>query len=610
MATDPVRVRVRPSLRIVLLAWAAVTVVGTLVIASVVAIPQRPAPDASARRWAFAALDAMRRQAPLPAPPASAEGYRAAGPIVVEAYQRGRLVRAERLSPVLSEAVTGAAAAFSGAGGLAAHPGWSREARAPLRFAIAIPTGTGPLLDWIPGLSLFALVPLKEGVVAQRPGTDSELWLTPHAVWASGLLDRAVVTPIPDLSFGLDLGRLRALIAARMGLEQAYRGRLRRFAAVTWTRDPYPGPDAISRPVLAEAVREAVTFLVRHQDPSGRFAYRYDARADRQRPGYSLARHAGTTFFLAQAARTFGLAEARLGARRALRWVQRAALSRCGPHPCVGRQGIVTLGATALTALAAAEFLRGGESAPVAKLLDGLTDHLRAMQRPDGELMHDYDRKRSRAIDRQHMYYSGEAALALLRAHRVTSDPRNVSVVRALMGHLTGSGWRFFGSRYFYGEEHWTCQAAAAAADRMPVHEGIEFCLRWLAWQGRLQYRAGQTPWPASGSYGVGPVLLPRITAIASRVEAGVPVLRVARAQGSETAWLEAQLQRSVRALLRFRWAPGPVHLVADPAAALGGFPGTQASFEVRNDFVQHAGSALLAWWTHMGEAPSPPARP
>jgi len=34
----------------------------------------------------------------------------------------------------------------------------------------------------------------------------------------------------------------------------------------------------------------------------------------------------------------------------------------------------------------------------------------------------------------------------------------------------------------------------------------------------------------------------------------------------------------------------------ADPFAARGGFPATQGSLEVRNDFVQHAGSAMLAW--------------
>jgi hypothetical protein len=44
------------------------------------------------------------------------------------------------------------------------------------------------------------------------------------------------------------------------------------------------------------------------------------------------------------------------------------------------------------------------------------------------------------------------------------------------------------------------------------------------------------------------------------------------------------------------RWSPGPVHLLANPAAALGGFPATQASLDVRDDFVQHAGSAMLLW--------------
>jgi hypothetical protein len=33
-----------------------------------------------------------------------------------------------------------------------------------------------------------------------------------------------------------------------------------------------------------------------------------------------------------------------------------------------------------------------------------------------------------------------------------------------------------------------------------------------------------------------------------------------------------------------------------DPRAAFGGVPGSPESLDVRNDFVQHAGSAMLLW--------------
>jgi hypothetical protein len=86
------------------------------------------------------------------------------------------------------------------------------------------------------------------------------------------------------------------------------------------------------------------------------------------------------------------------------------------------------------------------------------------------------------------------------------------------------------------------------------------------------------------------------LTAVASRVEAGAQLYRLARDRGLPTGELRAQLEASLSLLLRMRWSPGPIHLLADPAGALGGVPGTQASLEVRNDFVQHAGSAMLLW--------------
>ena len=51
-----------------------------------------------------------------------------------------------------------------------------------------------------------------------------------------------------------------------------------------------------------------------------------------------------------------------------------------------------------------------------------------------------------------------------------------------------------------------------------------------------------------------------------------------------------------MESLMRWQWRPGPTHLLADPAGAEGGFPGSPLELLVRNDYVQHSGSALLAW--------------
>jgi hypothetical protein len=130
----------------------------------------------------------------------------------------------------------------------------------------------------------------------------------------------------------------------------------------------------------------------------------------------------------------------------------------------------------------------------------------------------------------------------------------------------------------------------------MEMKSALDFCLRWGRWQERLQYRGGTTPWDVEGAFGAGPVLLPRVTTAAARVEALVPIYQVLAPTGRDLRSTRELIERSLGLLLRMRWAPGPAHLFARPAAALGGMPSTAAELRSRVDMVQHAGSAFLVW--------------
>lgn len=263
---------------------------------------------------------------------------------------------------------------------------------------------------------------------------------------------------------------------------------------------------------------------------------------------------------------------------------------------CVVHFGRADVGSAALTVVAAAELLTKEEDPLARRLVEGLSAFLRAQQREDGELMHEYDLDAQAPIDVQHLYYSGEAAFALLKAHEATGDEENLHAAQRLMTHLTGSGWDFFGSRYYYGEEHWTCIAAGEARDRGASDEAVDFCRRWYEWNDVLQFRDGETPWPVEGGYGVGPLILPRLTPVGSRTEAFIGTYELMSARGLDTDGVRAVVERGLGQLLRWRWSPGPTHLFADPAAAFGGIPETMVNLDSRNDFVQHAGSAWIRW--------------
>lgn len=581
--------------------WALATGLGALFVHCQARIDPGPMPDAEAAGWAFSALEAVRRGDDPPAAPPSASSFRGVGPIFVIAWTRGRPLVRHVGTRNLAETIVAAGEAFAHDRELAVQPGWGRDSAAAesLRFTVEVTRGEAPVWFGVPFIENLDVVPLREGLHLSLDGEDA--YITPEELRAADVYDVGVATPIPDLTIGVDVVSLVGQLARSLGRdeEDADEGTVTRLWASALAAESYPDRVEVTEEALREAVVEGAEFLLRHMRPDGRYTYLYDARTGRERPaGYNLPRHSGTTYFLAQVHHLHGMPAAREGARRALAWVKNTRIRHCGGPAlwCVEQNGVVEMGSSALTALAAAEFLKSGDDPMVRELLDNVTAHIRAMQREDGELMHLYDLRAQQPIDEQLMYYSGEAALALLSAHEVTDNPADLEAARRLMTHLTGAGWSFLGSRYYFGEEHWTCIAAGAASDRIDSPEAVDFCRRWAEFNRHVQYGEGETPWDSTGAYGVGPLIVPRLTPVASRSEAFISTYVAARRAGIDDPALRRQIEAGLGMLLAHRWAPGPTHLMADPAGARGGIPATPVDLTVRNDFVQHACSAMIRW--------------
>jgi hypothetical protein len=352
-----------------------------------------------------------------------------------------------------------------------------------------------------------------------------------------------------------------------------------------------------------EDVREgavgAARFLARGVDAEGRFRYLVDAPSNRTLAGYDWPRHAGATYYLAQVAALSGDPQMGWAALRAAGWMREHAMVKCGGALCIGSERVVDVGSTALAILAFVEIARTKLDPGYALVVPRLTTFVRGQQRSNGDFMHQYDRETQSAIDIQLIYYTGEAALALSRAHALLGDPLDLESASRALEYLVGPGWSFFGSRYYFGEEHWTCQAMDDMWDRAPNRAALDFCLRWHAFGRTVQYAAGDTPYDAEGAYGFGPLTTPRLTPAGSRSEAAIATLeaaRKARVPQAELLPLETQIRRSLAMLLRHQFRPGPRHLLADPAAVEGAMPATEVDWQLRIDFAQHAGGALLRW--------------
>jgi hypothetical protein len=428
--------------------------------------------------------------------------------------------------------------------------------------------------------------------------------VTPDEILSRQIYDHGLHIPAIGITLGLDTGALVTMIADKLKtspdavLEEAS---LRRIRVERKSGSARPRITAAN--LRPEDVREAViagaNYLARGVSPEGRFRYNVSAPTNHDLGGYDWPRHAGATYFVAQVAAMTHDPDLADASRRAATLMTATGLSVCGGLPCVGDEDRIGLGSTALAVVALAEIVEKKIDANFVLHLVGLTRFLRSQQRPDGEFMHFYDRAAGRPVDVQGLYYSSEATLALAKAYRITKDPADLEAAVRALRHLVGPAWSFFGNRYYYGEEHWTCQALGVLWPYAPDRQALDFCLRWQAFGRAIQQREGDSLFDADGSISVGPVITPRLTPVASRCEAAVATIDVARRAGvaaEEIAVLDEQLRRALALLLRQQFRPGPRHLFKSPEAVEGAMPGSEVDWELRIDYTQHTGSALVRW--------------
>jgi hypothetical protein len=450
----------------------------------------------------------------------------------------------------------------------------------------------------------MSFVPGRDGIAATIAGRTA--YVTPDELLSRQAYDKGETLSGVQLTMGLDMPIALALLSERLGttardlLERADVRRVRVVRTVPGVAPPRAAaPDAITDDDVRAATISAGRYLARGVDAEGRFRYLVDAPTNRTLSGYDWPRHAGATYFVAQIAALSRDPDVAYAALRAASYLRDHAIVSCGATRCVGDGARVDVGSAALTVMAFVEVVRAQLDAGYALFVPPLTAFLRAQQRPDGEFMHEYDREANRPVDVQLLYYSGEAALALSRANSLLGDARDLEAATRALDYLAGPAWNFFGSRYYWGEEHWTCQAMDDLWDRAPNRRALDFCLGWEAYCRQLQYGPGDTPFDGDGAYGFGPVLTPRLTPAGSRTEAAIATLEAARRAGvgeAERHLLESQIRRSLALLLRQQFRPGPTHLFADPTAVEGALPGSEVDWQLRIDYAQHAGSAMVRW--------------
>ena len=475
--------------------------------------------------------------------------------------------------------------------------------------------GEGPLMTTSLAFDM-GLVPGRDGVKATI-GTKTA-YATVDDLMSAQAYDRGHLWVEASFGWGTHKGLVLAILGEQLGIsgqEVLAQAKLRRvrFERKDWrpsrtsVKPPADRPahleaKDLTRPLVLDALHEAAIHLARDVDAStGRFRYMIDAPTNQTLPGYNWPRHSGATFFLAQAAAITNDAYVRHMALRSAARLRDEMMRPCGKERCITEdQPMAEIGSSALALIAFTEIARTKADLSYTKEIAELASFLRSQQRPDGEFMHLYDRGQNHPVDVQYLYYSGEATLGLARAHAVLGNPADLEAAKRALSHISGSGWSFFGSRYYFSEEHWTCQAVSELWDRAPDRDALAFCSRWHEYQRRLQYGPDDSPFDADGAFGFGPLVSPRVTPASSRGEAAGALLDVLLRDGSGNADVtqltRTEFERALAFVIRHQFHPGPAYLFADPVAVRGALPGSPVDWQLRIDYAQHAGCMMARW--------------
>lgn len=556
-----------------------------------------------------------------PEHPALARPLAKRGPAIVSVWLDGqRAVRVEGHGATIADAVHSAAKRLTQAPALRAL---SPADRTRARVQVDLVVARGPIMTLQPFLAL-GVVPGVDGLGARRH--DGEVLLTAdELVQADFLSAKSPSALLPKLRIGLDFVHADAALARRAALPPGGWGqapkeyfRLRAESVIERPRAERelgplpllsgfpPGPEG-TRESLLEAARNGGSYLLAHLDDEGRFAYEVNLRSGETtdpRAPYSLPRHAGTTYFLAQLLGMTHDPTLRAGVERALeRMAELVSQGGCaGQTPagarfaCLVEAGAsANLGSTALAVVALAEYRRATRDPRYDDLHRALVEWLLLMAHEDGTFSHLYDVPRGvRDEVTQLAYFSGEAALALLRTHDVLGDPRALRAAEKALDKIMG-WYDFFAGQFFFGEEHWTCIAAEAAWPYVRHDRYRAFCSDYAAFLRRQQFSATDVPArpELAGAYGVTPFLVPSNTPVGSRSEAMISAYLLTQHHGKPDERIRQQVLGAMGYLLTQQIRPeNDFALVGSNLH--GGVPQSRIHALVRIDFVQHACSAML----------------
>ncbi len=353
--------------------------------------------------------------------------------------------------------------------------------------------------------------------------------------------------------------------------------------------------------LLLEAARLGGEYLARSVKADGSFVYSYRPKTDDVPNKYNVVRPAGTVYSLLELYQVPGAQELRDAAERAIGYLRRAARPCAGSASqasCVVEGGYVKLGSNALAIVALAKHAEATGSEHHREWTRDLARWLLITQSDAGEFkVHKQSLSTGKNERFISQYYPGEALLALLRGGGVVQGTQPEHEPTWLDAAARGARWlievRDRGvSVDRLNHDHWLLYALDDLHRAQPDAIYLSHAERITsAILGSQNHKPTYRDW--LGSY----YRPPRSTPTATRSEGLTAAYRMQRDFGDSKSASDilAAIELGIRFQLQTQFRPESALYLPNPRRALGGFHRSLTNYEIRNDYVQHNISSLLA---------------
>jgi hypothetical protein len=394
-----------------------------------------------------------------------------------------------------------------------------------------------------------------------------------------------------------------------------------RLRTASWVRSPSGQPVRLLRihphedvdPSVADQVLTRAVMAAEHLAstvlPDGRIRYRFEPGPGRERRGENLLRHAGSTYSVVQAYARTRHEPWREAAARALGYLLTKTATDVRTGPYGGGQGRyvvegshIKLGGAGLALVALSNWQAVTGGAEYAEQAREFATFLLSQQQQSGEFVYFANKEPGGPPrDDTSAYYPGEAVLGLVSWYEIDPDPRWLDTARRGADWLIDVRDKGKGPNQL-DNDHWLMIALDRLHQQTKDPRYLEHSQRLSeavrAQHARLQPHVRRHPDYRGGYYEP-----PRATPASTRAEGLVAVIELLDRNGVAHD-LRPLLYETVQHTLRSQYLPATSYWMSDPSKVIGGWAGGIVDTEMRNDFTQHALSALLGTERVVGQLP------